>query len=79
MTNTAKRGTELIQDPSLNKSTAFTGAERRSLGLIGPVHDVTETIRQHVYKPEYQTLVGVSNCRRGWTRRFSPVAKPCRN
>ena len=43
MTTSAKRGTELIQDPSLNKSTAFTEAERQSLGLIGLVPDVTET------------------------------------
>jgi malate dehydrogenase (oxaloacetate-decarboxylating)(NADP+) len=43
MTTIAKRGTQLIQDPSLNKSTAFTEAERQSLGLIGLVPDVTET------------------------------------
>jgi malate dehydrogenase (oxaloacetate-decarboxylating)(NADP+) len=43
MTTIAKRGPELIQDPSLNKSTAFTEAERQSLGLIGLVPDVTET------------------------------------
>jgi len=43
MTAIAKRGAQLIQDPSLNKSTAFTEAERQSLGLIGLVPDVTET------------------------------------
>lgn len=43
MTTIAKRGLELIHDPSLNKSTAFTEAERQSLGLIGLVPDVTET------------------------------------
>ncbi|MGH6844438.1 MAG: NAD-dependent malic enzyme, partial [Methylocella sp.] len=43
MTTIAKRGSQLIQDPSLNKSTAFTEAERQSLGLIGLVPDVTET------------------------------------
>src|SRR3981081_4044887 len=43
MITSAKRGTELIQDPSLNKSTAFTEAERQSLGLIGLVPDITET------------------------------------
>ena len=43
MATIAKRGTELIQDPFLNKSTAFTEAERQSLGLIGLVPDVTET------------------------------------
>jgi malate dehydrogenase (oxaloacetate-decarboxylating)(NADP+) len=40
---TSKRGMELLYDPSLNKSTAFTEAERRSFGLIGLVPDVTET------------------------------------
>lgn len=43
MTTIAKRGLELIHDPSLNKSTAFTEAERQALGLIGLVPDVTET------------------------------------
>ncbi len=38
MTTIAKRGTELIHDPSLNKSTAFTEAERQSLGLLGLVY-----------------------------------------
>jgi malate dehydrogenase (oxaloacetate-decarboxylating)(NADP+) len=39
---TDKRGIELLQDPSLNKSTAFTEAEKQSLGLVGLVPDVTE-------------------------------------
>ena len=40
---TNKRGMDLLEDPSLNKSTAFTEAEKQSLGLIGLVPDVTET------------------------------------
>lgn len=40
---TTKRGIELLQDPSLNKSTAFTEAEKEALGLVGLVPDVTET------------------------------------
>jgi malate dehydrogenase (oxaloacetate-decarboxylating)(NADP+) len=40
---TNKRGIELLHDPSLNKSTAFTEAEKESLGLVGLVPDVTET------------------------------------
>ena len=40
---TNKRGIELLQDPSLNKSTAFTEAEKRALGIVGLVPDVTET------------------------------------
>jgi malate dehydrogenase (oxaloacetate-decarboxylating)(NADP+) len=39
----AKRGLELLQDPSLNKSTAFTEAEKQDLGLVGLVPDSTET------------------------------------
>jgi len=43
MTSTTKRGIELLQDPSLNKSTAFTEAEKQALGLVGLVPDLTET------------------------------------
>jgi malate dehydrogenase (oxaloacetate-decarboxylating)(NADP+) len=41
-TANSKRGIEVLQDPSLNKSTAFSEAEKQSLGLIGLVPDVTE-------------------------------------
>jgi malate dehydrogenase (oxaloacetate-decarboxylating)(NADP+) len=41
--NTIKRGIEFLQDPSLNKSTAYTEAEKQALGLVGLVPDVTET------------------------------------
>jgi malate dehydrogenase (oxaloacetate-decarboxylating)(NADP+) len=40
---TNKHGIELLQDPSLNKSTAFTESEKQALGLVGLVPDVTET------------------------------------
>jgi len=43
MASTTKHGVELLQDPALNKSTAFTEAERQALGLVGLVPDVTET------------------------------------
>jgi malate dehydrogenase (oxaloacetate-decarboxylating)(NADP+) len=43
MSSTTKRGIELLHDPSLNKSTAFTEAEKQALGLVGLVPDVTET------------------------------------
>src|SRR6201981_212268 len=39
---TNKRGIELLHDPSLNKSTAFTEAERQALGIVGLVPDVIE-------------------------------------
>jgi malate dehydrogenase (oxaloacetate-decarboxylating)(NADP+) len=38
-----KHGLELLDDPSLNKSTAYTEAEKQALGLVGLVPDVTET------------------------------------
>ena len=38
-----KRGIDLLQDPALNKSTAFTEAERQALGLVGLVPDTTES------------------------------------
>jgi len=42
MSKITKRGMELLQDSSLNKSTAFTEEEKQALGLIGLVPDVTE-------------------------------------
>jgi malate dehydrogenase (oxaloacetate-decarboxylating)(NADP+) len=37
------RGIDLLRDPSLNKSTAFTEAEKQALGIMGLVPDVAET------------------------------------
>jgi malate dehydrogenase (oxaloacetate-decarboxylating)(NADP+) len=39
----SRRGMDLLQDPSLNKSTAFTEAEKQALGIVGLVPDVTES------------------------------------
>src|SRR5215471_10389096 len=41
---TNKRGIEVLQDPSLNKSTAFTEDEKQKLGIVGLVPDVTESM-----------------------------------
>jgi malate dehydrogenase (oxaloacetate-decarboxylating)(NADP+) len=38
-----KHGIDLLLDPSLNKSTAFTEAEKQAFGIVGLVPDVTET------------------------------------
>lgn len=43
MTATAKRGYEILIDPALNKSTAFSEAEKERLGLVGLVPDTVET------------------------------------
>ena len=44
MTNTTKRGMEVLHDPELNKSTGFTQAEQQALGLVGLVPDMTESM-----------------------------------
>ena len=36
------RGIAVLQDPKLNKSTAFTEQEKQALGLVGLVPDITE-------------------------------------
>src|SRR6202046_2856037 len=38
-----KRGIELLHDPSVNKSTAYTEEEKQALGIVGLVPDVTES------------------------------------
>lgn len=38
-----KQGVDVLRDPELNKSTAFTEAEKEALGLVGLIPDVTET------------------------------------
>jgi len=42
--STAKRGMDVLHDPVLNKSTAFTEAERQALGLAGLVPDLDRFI-----------------------------------
>ncbi len=61
------RGIRVLQDPKLNKSTAFTESEKQALGLVGLVPDfdsglarvarpadTVAFIRSHVYKPAYK-------------------------
>ena len=40
----SRHGIEILHDPELNKSTAFTKAERQALGLVGLLPDTTESI-----------------------------------
>ena len=42
-TEITKRGVALLRNPSLNKSTAYTEAEKQALGLVGLVPDATES------------------------------------
>ena len=39
-----KRGIDVLRDPRINESTAYTEAERQALGVVGLVPDVTESI-----------------------------------
>src|SRR5258708_26572048 len=41
---TNKGGMDLLQDPTLNKSTAFSETEKQALGIVGLVPDVTESL-----------------------------------
>jgi malate dehydrogenase (oxaloacetate-decarboxylating)(NADP+) len=43
-TGNSERGIEVLHDPRTNKSTGYTEAERQTLGLVGLVPDVTESI-----------------------------------
>jgi malate dehydrogenase (oxaloacetate-decarboxylating)(NADP+) len=43
-TGNSERGIEVLHDPRINKSTGYMEDERRTLGLIGLVPDVTESI-----------------------------------
>src|SRR5712671_5568184 len=43
MATTKKRGIEVLHDSTLNKSTAFSEAEKQALSLVGLVPDVTES------------------------------------
>ena len=40
---TSKHGVDVLLEPSLNKSTAFTEGEKQLLGIVGLVPDVTES------------------------------------
>jgi malate dehydrogenase (oxaloacetate-decarboxylating)(NADP+) len=44
----SKRGIDLLRDPSLNESTAFTDAEKQEMGIVGLVPDVTESEDQQL-------------------------------
>src|SRR5262252_453545 len=44
----SQRGIDLLRDPSLNESTAFTDTEKQELGIVGLVPDVTESEDQQL-------------------------------
>ena len=50
-----KKGYALLNDPFLNKGTAFTKEEREQLGLIGLIPDRIQTIEQQT-KQAYENF-----------------------
>jgi len=49
-----EHGYQILRDPSLNKGSAFTAAERIDYGLRGLLPDVVETIDQQIQRVEEQ-------------------------
>ncbi|MFU2210693.1 NAD-dependent malic enzyme [Solidesulfovibrio sp. C21] len=54
MTQAGKRGRELLLDPACNRGTAFSEAQKQSLGLVGLVPDVTETLDRQLERVRMQ-------------------------
>ncbi len=50
----SKRGEQILHDPRLNKSTAFTEAEREQLGLVGLLPDGVETLELQLQRVALQ-------------------------
>src|SRR5215468_5804225 len=51
---TNMQGVELLRNPSINKATAYTEAEKESLGLVGLVPDITESIETQLSRVLWQ-------------------------
>src|ERR1700751_126085 len=51
---TNKHGIEVLQDPSLNKTTGFTETEKQALGIVGLVPDTTESIETKLNRVRLQ-------------------------
>src|SRR6201987_6205819 len=62
--STNLQGVELLRNPSVNKATAYTEAERESLGLVGLVPDVTESIETQLSRVLWQLDQKPSNFER---------------
>src|SRR5246500_1421727 len=61
---TNMQGVEILRNPSVNKATAYTEAERESLGLVGLVPDVTESIETQLSRVLWQLDQKPSNLER---------------
>ena len=58
------RGIGLLHDPTTNKSTAYSEAERQALGLVGLVPDVTESEDQQLCRVLQQLAYKVTDLER---------------
>jgi len=62
--STNMQGVELLRNPSLNKATAYTKAEKKSFGLVGLVPDVTESIETQLSRVLWQLQQKTSDLER---------------
>src|ERR1700747_1671373 len=58
------QGVEFLRNPSVNKSTAYSETEKQSLGLVGLVPDVTETIDTQLSRVLWQLQQKTSDLER---------------
>jgi malate dehydrogenase (oxaloacetate-decarboxylating)(NADP+) len=58
------QGVEFLRNPSVNKATAYTETEKQSLGLVGLVPDVTETIDTQLSRVLWQLQQKTSDLER---------------
>jgi malate dehydrogenase (oxaloacetate-decarboxylating)(NADP+) len=58
------QGVELLRNPSLNKATAYTEAEKQSLGLVGLLPEVTETVDTQLSRVLWQLQQKTSDLER---------------
>jgi malate dehydrogenase (oxaloacetate-decarboxylating)(NADP+) len=58
------QGVEVLRNPSLNKATGFTETEKQSLGIVGLVPDVTESIETQLSRVLLQLKLKSSDLER---------------
>src|ERR1700746_889366 len=58
------QGVEFLRNPSVNKATAYSATEKKSLGFVGLVPDVTETIDTQLSRVLWQLQQKTSDLER---------------
>jgi malate dehydrogenase (oxaloacetate-decarboxylating)(NADP+) len=61
---TNMQGVELLRNPSVNKGTAYSEAEKESLGLVGLLPDATESIETQLSRVLWQLKQKTSDLER---------------